>query len=623
MAAQTALRAVRPALARRWTDELAHAGSKVVRRNLAAIAAPSLSYLPLPAHAPPAPAPAPPHGEFTRLAVSSTIPVADSTDDGADLADDSLFSYTSGRWLYNEAEQLAQRYLKFDVGALHRVVFDVCGSPVVAMEKKEGLFNKSFMCTLADGQQVTARIKNPIAGPEHLMTASEVATMDYVRSVLHVPAPRVLAWSSRAATNGVGAEYILMETAAGRQLGDVWGAMGAARKKDVVNAVIAAESRLSGAKFAAYGSLYYTDDIAPAQRAPRLYADPNQADDGRFCIGPTANRAFYEDERGSMELERGPWATPEAYLCALAAKEEAWIAAHAKPNVHDDPFRAAAGPQVAAEHVAVLAQYRAIVPALVPKDEKVRASVLWHPDLNPGNVFVGEGGEVTSIIDWQGAWAGPAYLQMTTPAFVAYTGPDELPAGAALPTLPPAFDKLNPKKQEAVRAEHRAKMLHKLYEIKQLLPAGVHGPQRETRVLPARAAGRTWKDGILPLQLALLDVVAAWPALSTPETPCPLRFTRADVAALHAQRDRYCEWHAFLDDLRASFGMRLYGWVAPGEWAGKKRVLEETRGRISGALVREAERLSGGEGWWPFRDTVGASAPRAHSADGARELAVM
>ena len=54
---------------------------------------------------------------------------------------------------------MAQRYVKFDVDALHRAIFNICGSPVVGMEKREGLFNKSFMITLADGQHVTARIK--------------------------------------------------------------------------------------------------------------------------------------------------------------------------------------------------------------------------------------------------------------------------------------------------------------------------------------------------------------------------------------------------------------------------------------------------------------------------------
>ena len=42
--------------------------------------------------------------------------------------DENLFRYTSGRWLYNESQQMAQRYIEFDVGALHRVIFDVCGS---------------------------------------------------------------------------------------------------------------------------------------------------------------------------------------------------------------------------------------------------------------------------------------------------------------------------------------------------------------------------------------------------------------------------------------------------------------------------------------------------------------
>lgn len=467
------------------------------------------------------------------------------------------------------------------------------------------------------------------------MTASEVATMDYVRNYLGVPAPKVLAWSSRAGTNGIGAEYILMETAAGVQLGDVWHApsMDARKKKDVVNALIGAEQKMLEARFGSYGSLYYKGDVPEADRAPELYADDvvgarrEDGSEARFCIGPTANRNFYEDERATMDINRGPCAyppspspilflrailtepsilgsSPSEYLCALALKEEAWIGAHAKPNVHDDPFRAVAGAQTPAEHIAVLQQYRAIAPALVPTDARVTASVLWHPDLNPGNVFITEAGELTSVIDWQGAWAGPLYLQMNTPAFVAYTGPD-LPSGAELPVLPETFNRMHASRQEVVRKDHRAKMLHKLYEIKQLLPFKIGA--KETRVMPVRAAGRTWKDGILPLQLALLEVVTSWPSLSTPDVPCPLQFTRDDVQALVAKRDRYCEWHSLLDDLRLSFGMRLYGWVPPGEYGSKKELLGATRGALPEGLTREMDAIVPGEGWWPFRDTVGAS----------------
>src|SRR3954447_7668020 len=76
----------------------------------------------------------------------------------------------------------------------------------------DGGFNKIFLLTMDDGYEVIARIPTPIAGPPHYMTASEVATMDFLRTRLDIPAPKVFAWSSRAnSDNPVGAEYIIME----------------------------------------------------------------------------------------------------------------------------------------------------------------------------------------------------------------------------------------------------------------------------------------------------------------------------------------------------------------------------------------------------------------------------
>ncbi|KII91595.1 hypothetical protein PLICRDRAFT_28199 [Plicaturopsis crispa FD-325 SS-3] len=518
-------------------------------------------------------------------------------------SDESLFRYTSGRWLYNESQQMAQRYIKFDVGALHRVIANVCGASVISMEKKEGLFNKSFIVTLTNGKQIAARIKNPIAGPDHLMTASEVATMDYARNYLGLPVPKVLAWSSRAATNDVGAEFILMEMAPGVPLSSVWNSLDMRRRKNVVNSLVSVEQNLLKAKFSMYGSLYYKDDVPEAQRSTTLYADGvhNASAEAKFCIGPMASRAFYEDERGELDINRGPWSSPEEYLTSVALREEAWIARHAKPNIHDDPFRSVVGPQAQDEHLDVLRQYRSVVPALVPKSKKVLSSILWHPDLNPGNIFVSDDDErrVVSIIDWQGCWSGPAYLQMSTPAFIE-SGAD-VPSGLEFPKLPENFDDMSMSSKAVVQGEHKAMMLQKLYEIKQLYPYRI--PRRDTCVMPVRTAGRTWKDGILPLRLALLNVAASWGALSTPEQPCPLRITRDEVKSLTRQRDRYLEWHAFLDDLRGTFGMRLYGWVAPNEYMSKRALLERTRQQLPAALTQEMEEIMPRQ-WWPFRDTV-------------------
>ena len=59
----------------------------------------------------------------------------------------------------------------------------VVGSRVcVNIEKyPDGMFSKAFLVTMEDGMQVVAKVPNPNAGLAHLTTASEVATMDFVR----------------------------------------------------------------------------------------------------------------------------------------------------------------------------------------------------------------------------------------------------------------------------------------------------------------------------------------------------------------------------------------------------------------------------------------------------------
>jgi hypothetical protein len=45
----------------------------------------------------------------------------------------------------------------------------------------EGNFNKTFLVMMHGERQLIARLPNPNAGRPHYPTASEVATMDYVR----------------------------------------------------------------------------------------------------------------------------------------------------------------------------------------------------------------------------------------------------------------------------------------------------------------------------------------------------------------------------------------------------------------------------------------------------------
>ena len=91
-----------------------------------------------------------------------------------------LFSYTTGRYLYNEHIRLAERYVEFNIGALEAVaVRSVDRKKVVHTSKlAEGGFNRIFLLTMDDGFEVIAKIPFPLTVPKRLTTESEVATLD-------------------------------------------------------------------------------------------------------------------------------------------------------------------------------------------------------------------------------------------------------------------------------------------------------------------------------------------------------------------------------------------------------------------------------------------------------------
>ena len=97
---------------------------------------------------------------------------------------DTLYGYTSGRFLWEETSQRAWRWLEFTVDELAHIAAKCVGSqPCVQLSKlPEGSFNKTFLFTMSDGKEVVAKLPCPNAGLAHFTTASEVATMDFVSS---------------------------------------------------------------------------------------------------------------------------------------------------------------------------------------------------------------------------------------------------------------------------------------------------------------------------------------------------------------------------------------------------------------------------------------------------------
>ena len=161
-----------------------------------------------------------------------------------------LFSYTSGRWLWNENEQQKIRYRRFDVPTLQRIACEAAGAKsCVSLEKLgEGKYNKAYRIEMDNGQKVIAKIPHPNASPGGLTTSSEVATMEFARTVLDIPVPKVLAWSA-SDQNPVQAEYIIMEEAKGFQLHEVWQELPLRTKCDIIRNFVDVERKLLSVSF--------------------------------------------------------------------------------------------------------------------------------------------------------------------------------------------------------------------------------------------------------------------------------------------------------------------------------------------------------------------------------------
>ena len=83
----------------------------------------------------------------------------------------------------DEKYELAQRHVHYDVNELARCAAEAIGAEeCVRIEKySDGMYNKSLLLTMNNGPQVVAKVPNPNAGISHYTTASEVATMGFVR----------------------------------------------------------------------------------------------------------------------------------------------------------------------------------------------------------------------------------------------------------------------------------------------------------------------------------------------------------------------------------------------------------------------------------------------------------
>ena len=171
----------------------------------------------------------------------------------------------------------------------------------------EGASNKVFRAT-GYNQRVIVKIPDPLV-PARYVLASEVATIEYLRTELDIPIPKVIAWSMTD-NNPVGCEYIIMEEASGVDLNQKWPILEIDKKFAVIDHLVSLQRRIlqHTAKINGYGSLYFTEDAISLGLSKQLPISARAA--GRFCLGRSTKYHFLDSTGSLDDANCGPCKLP-------------------------------------------------------------------------------------------------------------------------------------------------------------------------------------------------------------------------------------------------------------------------------------------------------------------------
>ncbi|KAB8204572.1 hypothetical protein BDV34DRAFT_213836 [Aspergillus parasiticus] len=310
--------------------------------------------------------------------------------------------------------------------------YGIISASCVSMAKiGEGLYNKSFKLTMA----------------------LEITIMDFLRTILYLLVPKVLVWNYAVdSTNRVGAEYIIIEHAPGKNLADVWIDMDLELKSS-------------------YGCLFYRKDIPPGSYSVIVEGDNLSYELKHnigeiFSIGPMVDTVFWSKGRGDIDIY-------QIYL--------------------------------------------------IPQEQDILGSFLWHPDLLTSNIFVdNDSGHITSIIDWR---AGPLFLEGCYPEFLDYSGDLVL-------ELPGNFKQLDKNTQSAVKDKVTNSILLYFYENYTVERNPILSKNRD----------------ILPLRESLIRIQKKWDLLSR-TVKCPIDFSSEEIRQHYEDGEGWNEVQDFWDAL--------------------------------------------------------------------------
>ncbi|KAL8687453.1 MAG: hypothetical protein Q9218_006377 [Villophora microphyllina] len=532
---------------------------------------------------------------------------------------------------------------------LARIAAASVGSEFCLNVKKhaEGQHNKVYLVTTNDGKEVIAKVPHPIFGRPYFTTASEVATMDYVRqlasqssravtdnaqarNILGLPVPKVHAWDPNASTNTVGAEYIIMEKAPGVNLRKIWPDLERAQRLQILESMIQFQKAFTSSTFGAIGSLYYAEQLGAgiSSIAVEKQGQKPLESTQSFVLGPTTDFRFLVDERYKMDCDWGPWSCVEDYLEGIGTRELKYVESLTRfPQAGVGIF---GGPgwlePTKADKLTALQDYIKVSRYLAPRYSPATVPVLWHSDLHLSNIYVNpdEPTRITCIIDWQSTHVAPLFYQVETPEFLDFQGP-KYPRGLDMEVdveffgIPSNISELLEDEQNKIRKEalvlSKKRSLYKMYELYCLCDNydayEAFRFQETTQGALIFGASRVAYHSEIPMRKWLMRLEEGWNTIpGYDKIPCPVHYSKQEREA-HAEVYEYWGYCiGMMEDILKRLGGQPDYWdgsVSHEAYPYLKEMLKRVRRDFVSIVLEtvdgtDEERNQLAETLWPFKD---------------------
>lgn len=258
-----------------------------------------------------------------------------------------------------------------------------------------------------------------------------------------------------------------------------------------------------------------------------------------------------------------------------------------------------------------LQSYLTIAKYLLPTDQSIVSSSLWHPDLHQENIFVKaeNPSEIVAIIDWQSAELAPLFNQFRQPYFLDYEG--GYTQGLERPKLPDNYDQLDDKLQKKAMSMFLDQSLSTMYRLLlrnkvPLLYKTLEYQQTESFDL-LLIAQRLLIDGEAQYLASVLELEKVWLNLpgvvARDSPPYPFSFSLAEKTEIEANAQGAADGMNLMCSVRDSIGKDLFpekGMVNVDRYDEAKNALQQMKDQVIDLYARDEHERQLWEENWPF-----------------------